>query len=215
VVYQHAVEYGEAGSLSQYSIKPWNFEIQLTFYLLGLSNFNIHSLVHKHQGRLLSIITQRQGRTSENLDSRIPYSLMFLLLVGTITSTFVSAFKQILENVQTHPLKSTIKHFVYPRGNNTFKLRTPGTMEPYIAKNWGWWAKVPDKLVWLLVFQNWCRHSKSTSTICHYSGMPPQQSGCQTTATSSSTWLISTLLNCLWFLAPCRRVSHFFPTQTS
>jgi len=50
VVYQDAVEYEEAGWLSQYSIKPWNFEIELTFYLLGLSNFYIHSLVHKHQG---------------------------------------------------------------------------------------------------------------------------------------------------------------------
>jgi hypothetical protein len=106
VVYQDAVEYEEAGWLSQYSIKPWNFEIELTFYLLGLSNFYIH----KHQG--LSTITQRQGRRSENLDSKIPCSQMFLPLLGTITSTFVSTFKRILENVQTHPLKSTIKHFV-------------------------------------------------------------------------------------------------------
>jgi hypothetical protein len=30
---------------------------------------------------------------------------------------------------------------------------TPGTMEPYIAKNLGWWAKVEDKLVWLLCFK--------------------------------------------------------------
>jgi len=112
VVYQDAVKYEEAGWLSQYSIKPWNFEIELTFNLLGLSNFNIHSLVHKHQGRFLSIIAQREGRRSENLDSKIPYSQMFLPLVGTISSTFVSAFKRILENIQTHPLKSSTKHFV-------------------------------------------------------------------------------------------------------
>jgi hypothetical protein len=112
VVYQDAVEYEEAWWLRQYSIKPWNFEIELTFYLLGLSNFNIHSLVHKHQGRLFRIIAQTEGRRSEKLDSKIPYSQMFLPLVGTITSTIVSAFKWILENVQTHPLKSTTKHFV-------------------------------------------------------------------------------------------------------
>jgi hypothetical protein len=87
-------------------------------------------------------------------------------------------------------------------------------MEPYIAKNWGWSAKVEDKLVWLLVFQNWCRHSEGTSTCCHFSSMLPQHSGCQTTATSTSTWLISTLSKSLWFLAPCRRVSQsFLPKQ--
>jgi hypothetical protein len=47
-------------------------------------------------------------------------------------------------------------------------------MEPYIAKNWGWWAKVEDKLVWLLAFQNWCRHPEGTSTCCHFSSMLPQ-----------------------------------------
>jgi hypothetical protein len=40
VVYQDAVENAEAGWLSQYSIRPWNFEMELTFYLLGLSNYS-------------------------------------------------------------------------------------------------------------------------------------------------------------------------------
>jgi hypothetical protein len=66
---------------SQYSIKTWNFEIELTFYLLGLSNFNIHSLVHKHLGRLLSIIAQRQGR-SENLNPKIPSPNCSCLTIG-------------------------------------------------------------------------------------------------------------------------------------
>ncbi len=111
---------GRAKTLSNLGI----LKIKLTFYLWGLSNFNIHRMLHMDQGSLSTTYKTycaRRGRRSGNLESEIPYSQMISLLGQTTAYTFLSYFRQIIQNVQTCTLKSITKHFLKPTANNNIR----------------------------------------------------------------------------------------------
>jgi hypothetical protein len=63
----------------------------------------------------------RRGTRSGNPESEIPYSQMILLLGQTTAYTFLSYFRLIIQNVQTHTLKSITKHFLQPTANNNIR----------------------------------------------------------------------------------------------
>jgi hypothetical protein len=81
-------------------------------------------MLHKDQGSLSTTskaYCARRGRRWGNLESEIPYSQMISLLVQTTAYTFLSYFRRIIQNVQTHPLKSITKRFLKPTANNNIR----------------------------------------------------------------------------------------------